>query len=314
MFQKVGDFMSKLEILEEVIPKTLSEIGEDFNHKVDCHKIFFKWRDIVGDDADEIFPVKIDGTTLTVYSQNSSLKDKFKYRIPQILEKINSTFGKNFINKIIFGKTFLENKNLSAKNIEVNEFVEVTLTEEEILECEKKSVVIQNTERRKMLFDCLVSKKKADKTKKIAKWHKCDLCENLCPPKENLCDFCKINERRKMFQEIRKIFHESPNTKFVDVQKKISDSMPHISKECTLNFIESARMSLIQQTLRRLSFNDRESALAKFFVMLVRQLPEESLTEKIIEKTFHEFRFDFADIPPLKPRNFKKFSSQQVQK
>ena len=306
--------MSKFEILEEVIPKTLSEVGENFNHKVDCHKIFFKWRDIVGDDADEIFPIKIDGTTLTLYSQNSSLKDKFKYRIPQILDKINSIFGKNFITKIIFGKTFLENKNLPDKNIEVAEFVEVNLTEEEILECEKKSAVIQNPERRKMLFDCLVAKKKADKTKKIAKWHKCDLCENLCQPKENLCDFCKVNERRKMFHEIRKIFHESPNTKFVDVQKKISESMPHISKECTLSFIESARMSLIQQTLRRLSFNDRESNLAKFFVMLVRQLPEESLTEKIIEKTFREFRFDFADRPPLKPRNFKKFSSQQIQK
>ena len=307
--------MSKFEIINDVIPKTLSLIDEDFKYNVDCHKIFLRWREIVGDDADKIFPVKIDGKTLTVYSLSSSLKDKFKYRIPQILNKINSTCGDNLIDKIIFGKTFsANNKKISPAKIVADEIVEVNLTEEEILECEKKSSVIQNPERRKMLFDCLIAKKKSDKIKKFARWHKCDLCENLCPPQENLCDVCKIYERRKMLQEIRKIFHETPQTKFIDVQKKISELMPHISSECTLNFIESARMSLIQQTVRRLSFNDRESSLAKFFVMLVRQLPEESLTEKIIEKTFHEFRFAFSDRPPLKPQNFKKFSTQQFQK
>ncbi|MBR5913450.1 MAG: DUF721 domain-containing protein [Selenomonadaceae bacterium] len=303
--------MSKLELIEEIIPKTLSSIGEDVKHKVDCHKIFFKWREIVGEDAEKIFPVKIDGTTLTLYSSSPSLKDKFKYRIPQLIAKINSNIGEEVVTKINFGKTFLSNnqKVVEEKISADVEVAEVTLTDEEISDCEKKSSVIQDPERRKMLFDCLIAKKKSDKAKKFSDWHKCAVCENLCPPKENLCDICKITEQNKMIKAIQKIFSDAPSTKFFDVQKKIFELMPHMRPKCTLNLIESARMTLIQQTVSRLSFKDRESTLAKFFVMLVRQLPEESLTEKIIEKTFHEFRFDFADRPPLKPRNFKKFSS-----
>ena len=296
-------------MIKEIIPKTLSSIDDDVKNKIDCHKIFFKWNEIVGGDADKIFPVKIEGSTLTLYSLSSSLKDKFKYRTPQILCKINSIFGENFVTKIIFGKTFLSNPKKIIAHKSLNDVEEVTLTEDEILDCKKKSAVIKNSERRKMLFDCLIAKKKSDKAKKNSDWHKCSFCKNLCSPQENLCDVCKITEHNKLIQAIRKIFHDAPSTKFFEVQKKISELMPHMQSECTLNVIESARMSLIQQTVRRLSFKDRESGLAKFFVMLVRQLPEESLTEKIIEKTFREFRFDFSDSPPLKPKNFKKFSN-----
>ena len=304
--------MSKLELIKNIVPKTLSQIDEDFKHNIDCHKLFFKWRELVGEDSEKIFPVKIEGTTLTLYSDSSSLKDKFKYRVPQLIEKINSLLGEEVIKKIIFGKTFSSNSErvLENKAVEEVETEEITLTDEEILDCEKKSAAIQNPERRKMLFDCLISKKKSDKAKKLSGWKKCALCENLCPPKKNLCDVCEVKELNKMSETIRKIFFDTPDIKFFDVQKKISELMPHINKKCTLNFIESARMSLIQQTAKRISFNDRESPPVKFFVRLVRQLPEESLTEKIIEKTLHEFRFDFSDIPPLKPRNFKKFSKK----
>lgn len=303
--------MSQLESVDNVVNKSLSDIGEEFKYKVDCHKIFFKWREIVGDDADEIFPVQIKGSTLIIYSENSSLKDKFKYRTPQLIAQINSICGAEIISKIIFGKTFLGNKKVvqEQKILLEDKPEEITLTEEEILECKKKSSTLTNPESRKMLFDCLVAKKKADKAKKISDWHKCFICENLCPPENFLCDVCQIHERNKLLQTIRKIFHDAPATKFADVQKKISEVLPHMRQYCTLSVIESARMSLIRQTASRLSVNDKQSPLAKFFVMLVRQLPEESLTEKIIERTLHEFRFDLVDRPPLKPKNFKKFKS-----
>ena len=299
--------MSQLESVDSVIDKSLLNISEDLKNKVDCHKIFFKWRELVGDDADEIFPVQIDGSTLTLYSDNSSLRDKFKYRIPQLIKQINSTCGAEIVAKIIFGQNFLaDNPTLKNKKILISD--EVTLSEDEISECEKKSAILQNPALNKMLLNCLLAKKKSDKAKKISGWHKCLMCENLCPPENFLCDVCQIHERNKLFQTIRKIFHDAPATKFVDVQKKISQILPHMKSQCTLSFIDSARMSLILQTARRLSVNDKESPLAKFFVMLVRQLPEESLTEKIIERTLHEFRFDLADRPPLKPQNFKKFN------
>lgn len=310
--------MKELEIVKNVIEKNLESLDENVRRQIDFNVITLNWREIVGEYAEEIFPVEMIGTTLILSSENSSLKDNFKYRTPNLIKKINEHFNKEIVTKIIFGRDF-KRKNIAEKISAREKFstdeknfddVEISLTDEEIEECRKKAAVIADDERRQNLFDCLIAKKKSDALKKISRWHKCAICENLCAPQENLCDVCKINERNKMLQSIRQIFHDTPYIKFFDVQEKIFADMPHMKAECTLTLIESARMSLIQQTVRRISFNDKTSPLVKFFVMLVRQLPEESLTEKIIDKTLREFRFDFVDQPPLKLQNFKKFSSK----
>ena len=308
--------MNEPEIASTVIQKSLSQIDKDVKQKIDLQFIFLRWRELVGDFADKIYPVEIKGKTLILHSNNSTLKDKFKYRAKDLVSKINSIFGVEVIDKIIFGANFNTKKNLSVESpkntqpatAEVSN-AEVTLTDDEIAECEKKSAVIENPERRQMLFNCLVTKKKADKSKKISAWHKCALCENLCSPAEILCDICQVYERRKMVDAVRQIFYDAPETKFRDVQRQIAEKMPHMKAACTLTFIESARMSLIQQTARRLSFGDSESDLAKFLVRLVRQLPEEALTEKIIDRTLTEFRFDLADRPAFKPQTFSKYNS-----
>ena len=113
--------MKDFESIQDVMPKTLALIDEDVKRKVDEHKIFFMWREIVGNDADEIFPVKISGKTLTLYSSNSSLKDKFKYRIPQLISQINSALSDEVVDKIIFGRIFqsdpIENKKVVRDEI-----------------------------------------------------------------------------------------------------------------------------------------------------------------------------------------------------
>lgn len=310
MIEKMNDF----EIIGDVVQENLAQLDDEVQRKLNCRMIFHHWKEFVGDDAEEIFPVEIIGTMLILYSDNSTLKDKFKYRASTLIKKINAHFNKKIVTKIGFNYSALKLQRLTNENSKpAKNFVpsvEISLTDDELAECEKKSAVIADDERRRMLFDCLVAKKKSDKLKNFSSWHKCAVCENLCPPNENLCGVCKIYERNKMFKAIRKIFYDAPYTKFFDVQKKICETMPHMKAQCTLNFIESARMSLIQQTVRRISFDDKTSPLAKFLVMLVRQLPEESLTEKIIDKTLHEFRFDFVDKLPFNPQNFKKLSSK----
>ena len=309
VYNLIGDCM---EIVSEVIKKTVSEMDDGIKRQIDCRLIVLNWRKIVGDDADKIFPADIQGTTLILYSDSPALKDSFKFRAPKIIQQINSYFDAEVITKITFQFTPTKNFVQPAQIVPSEEppKVEVTLTDEEIEECKKKSAVIVNETTRRMLFDCLVTKMRADKRLKLSGWKKCLLCENLCPPNENLCDVCKVNERNRMTKRIRKIFHDAPETKFRDVQKIIAEEFPYLRGECTLQFIESARMALIQQTANLLSFNDSESPLAKFFVRLVRQLPEELLTEKIISRTLHEFRFDLADRPPFQPQTFKKINSK----
>ena len=198
--------MNEPEIANKVIQKTLAQIDPSVKNRIDIQFIFLRWRKFVGDFADKISPVEIKGKTLILHSDNSTLKDKFKYRVKDLIQKINSTFGAEVVDKIIFGMNFKAQKNFADKpakitqpsNAEVSTAVEVkteeilsdetsrievpkseksraeisnvevTLTDDEIAECEKKSAVIENPERRKMLYDCLVTKKKADKSKKLS--------------------------------------------------------------------------------------------------------------------------------------------------
>ena len=308
--------MSELDNVKISIQENIAHFDDKVKTKIDCSAIFINWDKFMDEHSAEIFPVKLNDTTLILFSDDHALKDKFKYSAPNVIEKINSYFGKEIVTKIKFSSRFsykFVTKNISARNkiseTEIINDLEISLADEEIEECRKKSSVIADEESSRMLFECLIAKKKSDKLKKLSDWHKCAVCENFCSPNENLCDVCKIHERNKMLQAIRKIFHATPYIKFDDVQKKICTDMPHMRLECTLNLIDSARMTLIQQTVRRISFGDRNSALAKFLVMLVRQLPEDKLTEKIIDKTLHEFRFDFVDQPTFKPKEFKKFSA-----
>lgn len=301
--------MAEIENVDGVIQKSLADIGENFKRRVNCTQIFYRWEDFVGDDCEEIFPVELNGKTLTLYTSNPALADKFKFLLPKLIEKINAAFDDEVVTKIIFGRNFqTEPKKVASKEIPVDE--EIVLTNEEIAECRKISDKLTSDDAREMTFNLLVARKKADAWRKNHGWHKCAVCENLCPPEENLCNLCEIHEPAKMLKAIREIFLSAPYTKFHDVREKIFRLMPHMKSHCTLSVIESARMDLIQQTARRVSFGDKESSAAKFLVMLIRQLPEESLTEKIIEKTLYEFRFDLADRPAIQPQTFKKFSGR----
>ena len=107
--------MSEPESANNVIQKTLSQIDKNVKHKIDIQFIFLRWREFVGNFADKISPVDIKGKTLILHSNNSTLKDKFKYRVKTLIQKINSTFGEEVIDKIIFGMNFAAPKNLSVE-------------------------------------------------------------------------------------------------------------------------------------------------------------------------------------------------------
>ena len=305
--------VSELENVDDVIQKSLATMGDKIKTKLDCLQILRRWEDFVGNDAAEIFPVELKGKTLTLYSSNSLLNDKYKFLLPELIEKINGAFNAEVVTKIIFGKTFQAqtfnvNKNKApTKDEPVSDDEEIILTDDEISECRVKAAKLKNPDTRETTFNLLIAQKKADKWKLAHDWHKCAVCENLCEPDDELCNFCQVIEPKKMSKLIRAIFIAAPYIEYKDVKKKVSAKMPHMKKFCNNDAIESARMDLIQQTASRLPYGEEDSPRAKFFVMLVNQLREEDLTEKIIRQTLNDFRFDLAERPSIPIRNLKKF-------
>ena len=302
--------LSELENVEGVIQKSLATFGDKVKNKLDCLQILRRWADFAGDDAEEIFPVELKRGTLTLYSSSPLLNDKYKFILPELIEKINAAFNDEVVTKINFGKNFHAqnfhvNKTLpDDEPVEVDE--EIILTDDEIAECRAKADKLKTAEMRETTFNLLVAQMKADKWKLNHGWHKCAVCENLCKPADELCNVCLIKEPNKMLTLIRNIFTATPYIDYKSMTKKVLAKMPHMQKFCTDYAIENARVDLIQQTASRLPYGEEDSPRAKFFVMLVNQLREEELTEKIIRQTLNDFRYDLAERPAISPRNLKK--------
>jgi len=301
--------LSSFESVGNIIKANLKMLNPKIEKKIGIVQIMRNWENFVGDDAAEILPVSFENGILTLYSANPLLNDKYKYLIPDLIEKINENFGADFVKKISFGKTF-QAQNVNGERFKPNEKPEkveqeVFLTEEELDECKKKAESVKNPDIYDMILGMLIAQKKADKWKIQNGWHKCAVCDNLCEPDEFFCFLCSVNEPKKMSKLIREIFAAAPHTEFKTVKKKVLAKMPHMKKFCQDDVIEAARMDLIQQTASRLAYGDEDSPRAKFLVMLVNQLREEELTEQIIKQTLNTFRFDLAERPEFLTRRLE---------
>ena len=306
--------MSKIEIIGAVIQKNLAE-NPNLRKKLLQQEIFNRWSEILPAFSNKIFPVKIQGDTLIVDSNDSAAKDTLKFGAPNLVKLINAKVspGLPIISEIKFGRLF-ENSPPVQKNLPVENVEEIELTQEEIAECEKKVAAIVDENQRQFLLETFLSYAKSQKRKLQRGWHKCKFCNVLCPPKEIFCNVCKVKERGRMYKEIRKIFCATPETSFQEIQQKIIQEFPHLKAECTLEAIESARMDLISQQAKKISYGDTNSDAVKFLVRLIRQLPLEKLTPQIINRTLEEFRFNLADLPPFEKLHFTKFKNRSIKK
>ena len=308
--------MSNPEIIGAVLQKSLNEINPELRKKLLQKEIFKQWHEIFKTLADKISPVKIQGETLIVTSNDGAVTDTLKFGAENFVKLINEKIspGMPIISEIKFGRNFdaPQIKNIPVK-IEYDE-VKIELTPQEISDCEKKVAAVTDENLRKILLETSLSYAKSQKLKLQRGWHKCKICNILCPPKEILCNICKVKERGRMVSEIRKIFCAAPETPFREIQQKIIRQFPHIHKECTLERIDSARMDLILERAAKVSYGDTTSDAAIFLVRLIRQLPREKLTDAIINRTLKEFKFNLADLPPLKEHKFSKFNKISAKK
>lgn len=305
--------MSELEKFGAVIQKTLEEISPELRKKILQKQIFNRWHEIFKSLANKISPVKIQGETLIVTSTDGAVMDSLKFGAANFVKLINEKISPDMpiISEIKFGKSFdvpPVPKTLPAPIPEM----EITLTTEEISDCEKKVSAVADENLRKSLLETLLSQAKSQKRKLKSGWHKCKLCNVLCPPKEILCNICAVKECERMNKEIRKIFLAAPETPFREIQQKITRQFPYLN--CTLGKIESARMDLILKRAAKISYGDETSDAAKFLVQLIRQLPREKLTDAIISRTLQEFKFNLSDLPPLPKYEFSKPQKRTIKK
>ena len=297
--------MSELENISAVMVKSLQSYSANFRKKILSHTIFTCWKEIAAPLAEDIFPIKVENQTIILYAKNTAAKDNFKYIAKDILDAANKIVGggeevykkfdyaKNFDKPNRTAEKILSKKKFSAaKKISV---ADVKLTAAEIAECEKNVAEIKNPEIKKIALASFITQKKSYKLKIKSGWHKCKICESLCPPEEIICEVCRISERDKMRRTIRQIFLKNPCAKFFDVLNEVKKIFPHLAEEIFISTVTSERSALIKSFASKISFSDTKSEDAKFLVQLYKQLPKDKLTDAIIKRAFNELRFNLIN-------------------
>ena len=277
-----------------------------------CNEVIKNWSRLVDESfAEKILPVTIEHGVLFVRAENSAIKDQLKFFKEEIIDAINENFAKEepLVKEIRIAKSFqvapsTPEKKSSAK---VNKLTveNVTLTEEEIKRCEERAEKFSE-EFRPTILETLLSQAKKQKFRRANAWHKCAKCNALCPPEEILCEVCRIKERDAMTKKLFDIFCDAPWLNSQDAQKILLKQMPHMRTECSLDAIDSARTSLIQNLASRVRFGDENSRDVLKLVMLQKRLPPEKITPAIIKRALNELQFNLAELPKFPRKSFGK--------
>ena len=292
--------------IDHVLHKQMRSLGKVTYKKFLCQEVINNWSQLVDENiAAQVVPVTIERGKLLVNVENSAFKDQLKFFKEEIIDAINENFGQDepLIKDIQIAKSFqIPNPPQEKKppaQVEEPQIDDITLTEEETKSCQKQVENLPD-ELRQIVLATLVSQAKAQKRRLKNSWHKCAKCNALCPPEEIFCIVCKVKERGIMINKLFDIFYDAPWLRSWDAQKILLEQMPHMRPECTLDVVDSARTSLIQNLASHIRYGDEESPDVMKLVMLKKQLPPDKLTPAIIKRALYELQFNLAEIPRRK--------------
>ena len=298
--------------LEKYLRDKMRSLGEKTYQKYLASELAYHWRELVDKDtSDNMKPVKLERGVLFVAIESSAYKDQLKFLEEEIVDAINEKFGEPIVSSVCPASALqiaeMSPDKDSRSVIEKPKLTpeDVTLSEEEIQQCEERARKVSNEKLRETVLHMLLSQAKVQKFRLENGWHKCLKCDVLCAPEEILCEVCKIKEREAMVNALFRIFYDEPWLKAWDAQKILLEEMPHMQSECSLAAVESARSSLIQKVASKIQFGDEESTDVLKLVALEKRLPPDKITPAIIRRTLIDLQFNFSEQPKLQRYFFK---------
>ena len=105
-----------------------------------------------------------------------------------------------------------------------------------------------------------------------------------------------------MRRAIRQYFLQNPTANFFKVVREIRKDFLHIAEEISLKTVRSERTGLISALASKVAYGDTKSDAAKLLVQLYRQIPQEKLTDAVINRALKELRFNLSNLPPFQEK------------
>ena len=300
--------------IDQMLHEQIRSFGVTAYKKFLCSEVIHNWEELVDESiAAQVKPVTIERNILFVNVKSSAFKDQLKFYAEEIIDAINENFGQEepLVKEIRIAQTFqvavVSKEKKSPAQVDESEIKidDITLTEEEINSCKEQAEKFSNEELRPIVLNTLLSHMRLQKFHLANNWHKCTRCNTLCPPEEIFCNVCRVNERNAMIKQLFDIFYDTPWLKTQEAQKILLEQMPHMRSECTLDAIDSARTSLIQNLASRIRFGEEDSPDVLKLVMLEKRLPPEKITPAIIKRTLSDLQFNLSDLPRFTRKSFR---------
>lgn len=273
-----------LDIIKDILYKTIQNLS--INKKFKAQMAIAHWEDIVGKDiAAQSIPQMMDFGVLNISVKNSVWAHHLMMMKMELIHKINEFIGEPIVRDVRFNQRYAEINRAESTEVSEPDFgralKKIYLTENEVNQAESMVSDIENDEL-KVKLKRLISRHLASKKLKLThKWHKCEKCDSLCNEKDNLCQVCKLEEKKTRASDIRSILLEVPWATYGEVYQHVPCS--------SAEYID-AKVTLLNVIAQRIEDEEKDRMDVLTLVMLFTGAKYDEVNEKIIEKTMYKFR------------------------
>ena len=332
--------------IKQILQASIHRLGAENYKEFLLEQISRYWNTLVDKSISAfVTPIEIEHDTLFVDVKSSAHKDQLKFFVEEIIDAVNENFGNGeeiireiriarpyqiavFNAKHIYSASAVEENSPTSKKPtsdkakkfsfpheetpKVN-LEEISLSNEEMNRCRESVKKIENADVRGVALRSLIAQAKFQKFQLENGWHKCKNCDSLCAATETFCEVCRLKEHKKLLRLLFGIFYDTPWLSSSDVQKIFVEKFPNLRDKCSIELVNSARTSLVQNLAGRLTRDEEDENSNEILrlVMLERQITPDKLTPAIVRRTLGELQFNFADPIRYSRYRFTKFRNVQ---
>ena len=299
MAKQTAERNGKLESVGDIFVQSLKtmKIGKEFKQ----HLVVYQWQTLVGRDiAAHARAVKLEFKKLFIRTTHPAWAEQLKYMEYDIKQKINSHFGEELVQELIFtGQPgwYIPQENTLYKEDESRhlgkQLKKIQLSDEELAAIRESCSSIEDEAMRGAAVRLGCNVRRMLRYRQKSYWHPCasEGCGSICPPAEEYCYSCKRRMKEEKAAKIQQLLLDMPWAKYGEVLQEIS---------CSQQEFQSQRLILLQRLAGKVDYGDVESIEAKTLVMLYRSLPPEQLSDEVVKKTMSRLRRDVRYVPKQK--------------
>ncbi len=248
--------------------------------------VLLNWRKIVGEElASHTSPVRIQRGVLLIGTSSSVWSHHLVTLKEDIIKKINGFAGEKVVSDIKFQAGYLKKdqneENTSESDLTSINWKQVVLSGDDVHSIETIAENLSDDSLRQKMKVILRKDVALRKIKRKKKWRECPACGILCPPEEELCPVCSVEQRVQEKDKLVALLRQAPWISYQDCSAYI---------KCRPTDFNTARAELTDTLIKKVEQVKDDSLTTATLVMLINTVKPDEVNEELIAKTLDKIR------------------------